>query len=113
MATLLRSQRRKQLSGRKRKRFAEHGHQRSSWSIRNPIPSVLLFILLTLAGLMSFRAMNVQNFPDIELPTSLLTLRYRERLQLSLKLSRAQDRKLDCHLQAVKHIYTKCRTAWS
>ena len=26
----------------------------SSWSIKNPIPAVLLFIMLTLAGLMAF-----------------------------------------------------------
>jgi multidrug efflux pump subunit AcrB len=25
----------------------------SSWSIRNPIPSVLLFVMLTLAGLLA------------------------------------------------------------
>ena len=41
----------------------------SSWSIKNPIPAVMLFVLLTLAGLMSFKAMKVQNFPDLELPT--------------------------------------------
>ncbi|SEN88010.1 Multidrug efflux pump subunit AcrB [Duganella sp. CF517] len=41
----------------------------SSWSIRNPTPAILLFILLTLAGLLGFWAMKVQNFPDIELPT--------------------------------------------
>lgn len=41
----------------------------SSWSIRNPIPGVMLFIMLTLAGLMSFHAMKIQSFPDIELPT--------------------------------------------
>jgi multidrug efflux pump subunit AcrB len=40
----------------------------SSWSIRNPTPAILFFILLTLAGLMSFRAMKVQNFPDVDLP---------------------------------------------
>ena len=40
----------------------------SSWSIRNPIPAILLFLLLTLAGLMGFRAMKVQNMPDIDLP---------------------------------------------
>jgi multidrug efflux pump subunit AcrB len=28
----------------------------SAWSIRNPIPAVLLFIMLTLAGLMAFKA---------------------------------------------------------
>jgi multidrug efflux pump subunit AcrB len=40
----------------------------SAWSIRNPIPAILLFILLTLAGLLSFKMMNVQDFPDVELP---------------------------------------------
>ena len=41
----------------------------SAWSIKNPIPAVMLFVLLTLAGLMSFNAMKVQQFPDLELPT--------------------------------------------
>jgi multidrug efflux pump subunit AcrB len=40
----------------------------SSWSIRNPTPSVLLFILLTFAGAMGFWKMKVQNFPDVDLP---------------------------------------------
>ena len=40
----------------------------SAWSIRNPTPAILFFVLLTLAGLLGFRAMKVQNFPDIELP---------------------------------------------
>ena len=34
----------------------------SAWSIRNPIPAILLFLLLTLAGLMGFRAMTVRPF---------------------------------------------------
>ena len=41
----------------------------SAWCIRNPIPSMLLFIMLTLVGLMSFKSMKIQNFPDIDLPT--------------------------------------------
>ena len=45
----------------------------SSWSIRNPIPAAMLFVLLTFAGLLSFNAMKVQNFPDIELPTVMVT----------------------------------------
>jgi multidrug efflux pump subunit AcrB len=40
----------------------------SSWSIRNPVPGILLFILLTLAGWLGFRAMKIQNFPDMDLP---------------------------------------------
>jgi multidrug efflux pump subunit AcrB len=41
----------------------------SSWSIRNPIPAILLFVLLSFAGALAFQAMKVQNFPDIDLPT--------------------------------------------
>ena len=40
----------------------------SSWSIKNPIPAVMLFVMLTLAGLFSFSSMKVQNFPDLDVP---------------------------------------------
>jgi multidrug efflux pump subunit AcrB len=46
----------------------------ATWSIRNPTPSILLFVLLTLAGVWGFRALPIQNFPDIELPTVNVTL---------------------------------------
>jgi len=45
----------------------------SSWSIRNPTPAILLFILLTFAGLMGFGMMKVQEFPDIDLPMITVT----------------------------------------
>jgi multidrug efflux pump subunit AcrB len=45
----------------------------SSWSIRNPVPGVLLFIMLTLVGLVAFKAMKIQNFPDIDLPMVTVT----------------------------------------
>ena len=32
----------------------------SSWSIRNPIPAVMLFVLLTFGGVLSFSAMKIQ-----------------------------------------------------
>ena len=41
----------------------------SAWSIKNPIPAVMLFVLLTFAGMLSFKSMKVQNFPDLDLPT--------------------------------------------
>ncbi|RWE17087.1 MAG: efflux RND transporter permease subunit [Mesorhizobium sp.] len=41
----------------------------SAWSIRNPVPSILLFILLTACGLLAFERLSVQNFPDMDLPT--------------------------------------------
>ncbi|MCO5760080.1 MAG: efflux RND transporter permease subunit, partial [Chromatiaceae bacterium] len=41
----------------------------SAWSIRHPVPAILVFGLLTILGLMAFRALGIQNFPDVELPT--------------------------------------------
>ncbi len=40
----------------------------STLSIKNPIPAIMLFALLSLAGILSFRSTIVQDFPDIELP---------------------------------------------
>ncbi|RWB31291.1 MAG: efflux RND transporter permease subunit [Mesorhizobium sp.] len=45
----------------------------SAWSIRNPIPSILLFVLLTVGGLLAFERLAVQNFPDMDLPTVKIT----------------------------------------
>jgi multidrug efflux pump subunit AcrB len=47
----------------------------SAWAIKNPIPSILLFGMLCLVGLMSFRSTVVQDFPDIELPIVTVTTR--------------------------------------
>ena len=41
----------------------------SAWSIRNPIAALMIFVMLTFAGVLSFKAMKVQNFPDLDLPT--------------------------------------------
>ncbi len=40
----------------------------SAWSIRNPIPSILLFIVLMALGLMSFSKLPVTRFPNIDIP---------------------------------------------
>jgi len=41
----------------------------SAWAIRQPIPSILLFVVLSLAGIIGFRALPIQNQPDLDLPT--------------------------------------------
>ncbi|MDO1557965.1 efflux RND transporter permease subunit [Brevundimonas sp. 2R-24] len=46
----------------------------SSWSIRNPIPVVLLFIVLTLAGVISYFRLPVNNFPNVDLPVVAVTV---------------------------------------
>lgn len=45
----------------------------SAWAIRKPIPSILLFALLTFAGLVGFRLLPVQNLPDLDLPQVTVT----------------------------------------
>lgn len=40
----------------------------SSWSIRNPVPPIVLFVALTLAGIVSFIRMDINNNPDVSFP---------------------------------------------
>ena len=46
----------------------------SAWSIRNPVVPIVLFMALTLAGVMSFMSMKVQNDPDIEFPVVVVSI---------------------------------------
>lgn len=46
----------------------------ATWSIRNPIPVVVLFALLTIAGVWSFDRLPIQDMPDIDSPTVKLSL---------------------------------------
>ena len=80
----------------------------SAWSIRNPIPGVLLFIMLTLLGLMFFRAMRIQQFPDIDLPTITVTaaLPGAAPSQMETEVARKLENSI-ATLQGVKHIYTR------
>ena len=40
----------------------------SAWSIRNPVPPIVFFALLLLAGIVSFSRMDVNDNPEIEFP---------------------------------------------
>lgn len=79
----------------------------SSWSIKNPIPAVLLFILLTLAGVFGFKAMKIQNMPDVDLPIVNVTaaLPGASPSQIENEIARKMETSL-ASLQGVKHITT-------
>ena len=79
----------------------------SAASIRNPIPAILLFIMLTLGGLLGFRWMKIQNFPDIDLPTVIVSasLPGASPAQLESQVARKLENQF-ATLQGVKHIYT-------
>ncbi|HET9643025.1 MAG TPA: efflux RND transporter permease subunit, partial [Burkholderiaceae bacterium] len=80
----------------------------SAWSIRNPIPSVLLFIMLTLMGLLGFQRMKIQNFPDIDLPTVVVTasLPGAAPSQLETDVARKIENSV-ATVQGLKHLYTR------
>ena len=46
----------------------------SAWSIRKPVPSVVLFAVLLLLGIMSFRSLPVTRFPNIDVPLISVTI---------------------------------------
>ena len=46
----------------------------SAWSIRNPVVPIVLFLGLTLCGVVAFMVMKVQNMPDIEFPVVIVSV---------------------------------------
>jgi multidrug efflux pump subunit AcrB len=80
----------------------------SSWSIKNPIPAVMLFVMLTFAGMLSFNSMKVQQFPDLELPNIIITasLPGAAPAQLETEVARKIENAI-ASLQGLKNIYTK------
>ncbi|HEY8906202.1 MAG TPA: efflux RND transporter permease subunit [Rhodoferax sp.] len=80
----------------------------SAWSIRNPIPAAMLFVLLSSAGLLSFRSMKVQQMPDLDLPTITIaaSLPGAAPAQLETEVARKLENAI-ASLQGLKNIYTK------
>jgi multidrug efflux pump subunit AcrB len=80
----------------------------SAWSIKNPIPAVMLFVMLTFAGMLSFNSMKVQQFPDLELPTITVvaSLPGAAPAQLETEVARKIENAI-APLQGLKNIYTK------
>jgi len=80
----------------------------SAWSIRNPTPAILLFVMLTLLGVMAFRAMKVQQFMDIDLPMVTVTasLPGAAPAQMETEVARKIENSV-ATLQGIKHIYTR------
>jgi multidrug efflux pump subunit AcrB len=80
----------------------------SAWSIKNPLAGVMLFVMLTFAGLLSFNSMKVQNFPDLDLPTVVVSasLPGAAPAQLETEVARKMENAI-ASLQGLKHIYTK------
>lgn len=46
----------------------------SSWAIRNPVPVIVLFVALTIAGLIAYGGLPVKLFPDVQFPAVTVTV---------------------------------------
>jgi multidrug efflux pump subunit AcrB len=46
----------------------------SAWAIRNPVPPIVFFIALLLAGILSFNRMSVNDSPDIDFPAAYISV---------------------------------------
>lgn len=79
----------------------------ATWSIRNPVPAILLFILLSLAGLFGFRQLPVANLPDLDLPSITISLTQpgAAPAQLENEVARKVENSL-ATLSGIKHIST-------
>ncbi len=80
----------------------------SRWSIANPVPAIMLFLMLTAGGLYGFSRMKIQQFPDIELPTIVVSasLPGAAPAQMETEVARKIENSV-ATVQGVKHIYTK------
>jgi hydrophobic/amphiphilic exporter-1 (mainly G- bacteria), HAE1 family len=46
----------------------------SAWAIRQPMPSIVLFVVLSLLGIFSFRGLPITKFPNIDVPVISVTV---------------------------------------
>ncbi len=79
----------------------------SALSIKHPVPAILLFIMLTVMGLMSFNSMMVQDAPDIEFPfiTVITSLPGASPAQLETEVARKIENSVTT-ITDIRHIYT-------
>src|SRR5690606_12309853 len=66
--------RRERAGGACRRRGGRRRMNVSAWSIHRPLPAILVFILLTAAGLVSFNRLAVSQFPDLTVPVVNVTV---------------------------------------
>ena len=80
----------------------------SAWCIRNPIAAVMFFVMLCFAGVLGYKNMLVQNFPDLEVPNIIVSasLPGASPAQLETEVARKMEAAIAA-LQGLKNIYTK------
>ena len=46
----------------------------SAWSIKKPVPTIVMFLILTIVGLMSFFQLGIDNTPNVDIPAVSVTV---------------------------------------
>lgn len=82
----------------------------SALSIRHPVPAILLFILLTIFGLIGFKSLTVQQMPDIEFPVVMVNaaLEGASPSQLETEVARKLEDEI-ATIAGVRHLNTTIR----
>ena len=86
--------------------MTDHGSQTlSTWAIRNPVPPIVLFLVLTIAGLLAYWQLPVNNMPAVVVPvvTVQITLPGAAAAEVEVQITRKVESVL-ASLQGVKHI---------
>ncbi len=77
----------------------------STWAIRKPAPSILLFLILAIAGVYAFRGLGIQSLPDMNFPavSVVATLPGATPSQLETEVVRPLEDQI-ANVAAIKHI---------
>lgn len=83
----------------------------SAYSIKNPLIAILIFTLMTLGGILGFRAMKIQQFPDIDVPAVIVTVSYTgaSPAQLETDVAKKIENQIT-GIEGVKHIRSTLQT---
>ena len=46
----------------------------STWAIKRPTPVILLFMVLTIMGLLAYKGLGVNDMPDVDFPTVIIQI---------------------------------------
>jgi multidrug efflux pump subunit AcrB len=82
----------------------------SAWAIKKPIPIIILFGLLTFAGIIGFNKISIKNFPDLDFPavTITVTLPGATPAQLETQVTRKVEDSI-ANVSLIKHISSTIR----
>jgi multidrug efflux pump subunit AcrB len=80
----------------------------SAWCIRNPVAALMFFVMLCFAGVLGYQNMKVQNFPDLDVPSIVISasLPGASPAQLETDVARKLENAI-ASIQGLKNIYTK------